>query len=62
MEHEFIFIWAIIVTIALGIIIVFLMNLRKKHYLDIQEVNKKLEQAQTNLEKKQTKSFQIGVV
>ena len=61
MEHEFIFIWAIIVTIALGIIIVFLMNLRKKHYLDIQEVNKKLEQAQTNLEKKQTKSFQIGV-
>jgi len=54
MEHELIFVWAVIVTITLVIMIVFVMKLRKKHDSDIQEMNKKLEQ-------KQTKSFQAGV-
>ena len=54
MEHELIFVWAVIVTITLAIMIIFLMNLRKKHDLDIQEMNKKLGE-------KQSKAFQLGI-
>jgi len=56
MEHEMILIlvWAIIMTITLGILVVILLNLKKKHDQEIQDMNNKLE-------KKQTMSFRAGV-
>ena len=49
-----ILVWAIIMTITLGILVVILLNLKKKHDQEIQDVNNKLE-------KKQTMSFRAGV-
>ena len=53
MEYEFIFVWAVIVTIILGILIVFVIKLRKQHDSDIQEMEEKLA-------KKQSNSYQMG--
>ncbi len=55
MEHEFtsVLIWAIIVTITLGILVTFVIKLRKKHDTDIQTIEERLE-------KKQAKAYQIG--
>ena len=49
-----ILVWAIIMTITLGILVVILLNLKKKHDQEIQDMNNKLE-------KKQTMSFRAGV-
>ena len=53
MEHEFILIWAILVTITLGILAVFLVKLRKRHDADMDEMEDRLDQ-------KQTKAYNIG--
>lgn len=55
MEHEFttVLIWAIIVTITLGILVTFVIKLRKKYGTDIQAIEERLE-------KKQAKAYQIG--
>jgi len=47
MEHEFILIWAILVTITLGILAVFLVKLRKRHDADMDEMEDRLDQKQT---------------
>jgi len=55
MEHEFtmVLIWAVIVTITIGILVTFVIKLRKKHDTDMQTMEKRLEQ-------KQSKAYQIG--
>lgn len=55
MAEEFllVLIWAIIVTITLGILMVLLVRLRKKHDADIEEMEEKLE-------KKQTMAYNVG--
>ena len=55
MEHEFIMvlIWAVIVTITIGILVTFVIKLRKKHDSDMQTMEDRLEQ-------KQAKAYQIG--
>ncbi len=55
MEHElsFVLIWAIIVTVTLGILVWFLDKLRRKHDNDMQEMEERLDQ-------KQTKAYNIG--
>ena len=55
MEHEFttVLIWAIIVTITLGILVTFVIKLRKKYGTDMQAIEERLE-------KKQAKAYQIG--
>jgi len=55
MEHEFtmVLIWAVIVTITLGIIVTLVIKLRKKHDADMQTMEDRLEQ-------KQAKAYQIG--
>lgn len=53
MEYEFIFVWALIVTITLGIMIAFVIKLRKQYDSDIQEMEEKLA-------KKQSNSYQMG--
>ena len=53
MEYEFIFVWAVIVTITLCILIAFVIKLRKQHDSDIQEMEEKLA-------KKQSNSYQMG--
>jgi len=63
MEHEMILIlvWAIIMTITLGILVVILLNLKKKHDQDISyKENEILELAQ-KLGMKQSRSYQAGV-
>ena len=55
MEHEFtmVLIWAVIVTITIGILVAFVISLRKKYYTDMQTMEDRLDQ-------KQTKAYQIG--
>jgi len=55
MEHEFtmVLIWAVIVTIIIGILVAFVISLRKKHDTDMKTMEDRLEQ-------KQTKAYQIG--
>jgi len=55
MEHEFIMvlIWAVIVTITIGILVTFVIKLRKKHDYDMQTMEDRLNQ-------KQSKAYQIG--
>ncbi len=55
MEHEFIMvlIWAVIVTITIGILVTFVIKLRKKHDNDMQTMEDRLNQ-------KQSKAYQIG--
>lgn len=53
MEHEFILTWAILVTITLGVLTVFLVKLRKRHDADMDEMEDRLDQ-------KQTKAYNIG--
>jgi len=55
MEHEFtmVLIWAVIVTIIIGILVAFVIKLQKKHDTDMQTMQDRLDQ-------KQTKAYQIG--
>jgi len=63
MEHEMILIlvWAIIMTITLGILVVILLNLKKKHDQDIQDKENEIQDINNKLQKRQTLSFQAGV-
>ena len=63
MENEMILIlvWAIIMTITLGILVVILLNLKKKHDQDIRDKENEIQDMNNKLEKKQTLSFQAGV-
>lgn len=55
MEHEFtlVLIWAVIVTVTLGMLAMFLIKLRRKHDSDMDAMSEELNQ-------KQTKAYNIG--
>lgn len=55
MEHEFtlVLIWAVIVTVTLGMLAIFLIKLRRKHDADMDAMSEELNQ-------KQTKAYNIG--
>lgn len=55
MEHEFtlVLIWAVIVTVTLGMLFTFLIKLRRKHDADMDAMSEELNQ-------KQTKAYNIG--
>ena len=63
MEHEMILIlvWAIIMTITLGILVVILLNLKKKHDQDIRDKENEIQELDKQLELKQSRAFQAGV-
>ena len=61
MEIELTLVWAIIVTITLGIIVTFLIKLRKKHDQDIRDKEGEILDMNNRLEKKQTNAFRSGV-
>jgi len=61
MEIELTLVWAIIVTITLGVIVTFLIKLRKKHDQDIRYKENELQELAERLGLKQTKSFQAGI-
>ena len=42
METEFVLIWAILVTITLGVLMGFVIKLRKRHDSDIKEMEKRI--------------------
>jgi len=59
--------WAIIMTITLGTLVVILLNLKKKHDLDISEkeneirdMDNEIKDMDDKLQKKQSKAYQIG--
>jgi len=56
-----IIVWAIIMTITLGILVVILLNLKKKHDQDIRDKENEIQDMNNKLEKKQTLSFRAGV-
>ncbi|MDH5431649.1 MAG: hypothetical protein OEW78_07190 [Nitrosopumilus sp.] len=56
-----ILVWAIIMTITLGILVVVLLNLKKKHDVDIQNKENEIQDMNQKLEQKQTKSYRAGV-
>jgi len=61
MEIELTLVWAIIVTITLGIIVTFLIKLRKTHDQDIIYKENEIQELSDKLDTKQKKSFQMGV-
>jgi len=63
MEHEMILIlvWAIIMTVTLLILVVVLLNLRKKHDQDILEKENQIQDVTEKLNTKQTRAWQSGV-
>ena len=63
MEHEMILIlvWAIIMTITLGILVVILLNLKKKHDQDILYKENEILELANKLGLRQTRSFQAGI-
>jgi hypothetical protein len=60
-EMIFILIWAIIMTITLGILVVILLNLKKKHDQDIRDKENEIQDMNNKLDQKQTKSYRAGV-
>jgi len=58
---ELALVWAIIVTITLGIIMTFLIKLRKKHEQDILDKENEIQDMNNRLEKRQTHAFRSGV-
>jgi hypothetical protein len=60
-EIELTLVWAIIVTITLGIIITFLYKLKKTHDQDISHKEDEIQELSTKLDTRQKKSFQMGV-
>jgi hypothetical protein len=61
MEIELTLVWAIIVTITLGIIMAFLFKLQKRHDQDIRYKETELQELAKKLDMRQTKSYQAGV-
>jgi hypothetical protein len=63
MENEMIMIlvWAIIMTITLGILVVILLNLKKKHDQDIHDKENEIQDLDKKLGLRQSRSFQAGV-
>jgi len=61
MEHELTLLWAIIVSITLGIIVLFLIRVRKKHDQDIRNKEDEIIELLKRLSVKQTKAWQAGV-
>jgi len=61
MEIELTLVWAIIVTITLGIIITFLFKLKKTHDQDISHKEDEIQNLNKKLDTKQTKAWQVGV-
>lgn len=61
MEIELTLVWAIIVTITLGIIIAFLFKLKKTHDQDITHKEDEIQELSDKLDTRQKKSFQMGV-
>ena len=61
MEIELTLVWAIIVTVTLGIIVTFLIRLRKKHDQDILDKENEIQDMNNRLEKRQTNAFRSGV-
>jgi len=56
-----ILVWAIIMTITLGILVVILLNLKKKHDQDILYKENEILELAEKLGLKQTRSFQAGI-
>lgn len=56
-----ILVWAIIMTITLGILVVILLNLKKKHDQDIRDKENEIQDVNEKLEMKQTRAWQSGV-
>lgn len=56
-----ILIWAIIMTITLGVFVVILLNLKKKHDTDNREKENQIHDMENRLQKKQSLSFRAGV-
>jgi len=56
-----ILVWAIIMTITLGILVVVLLNLKKKHDQDIRDKENEIQDVNEKLEMKQTRAWQSGV-
>jgi len=56
-----ILVWAIIMTITLGILVVILLNLKKKHDQDIRDKENEIQELDKQLELKQSRAFQAGV-
>jgi len=54
-------VWAIIMTVTLGILVVILLNLKKKHDQDIREKEDEIQIVIKKLEMKQKKAWQSGV-
>jgi len=61
MEIELTLVWAIIVTITLGIIITFLFKIKKTHDQDIAHKEDEIQDLNNKLDTRQKKSFQMGV-
>jgi len=61
MEHELTLVWAIIVSITLGIIVLFLIKLQKKHDQDILYKEDQIIDLANRLSVRQTKAWQAGV-
>lgn len=63
MEHEMVLIlvWAIVMTITLGILVVVLLNLKKKHDEDIRNKENEIQNVIKKLDTRQTKAWQAGV-
>jgi len=63
MEIEIILIlvWAVIVSVTLGILVAFLLKLKKRHDQDIRHKENEIQDMNKKLDLKQSKSFQMGV-
>jgi len=62
MELELILVWAIIVTITLGIIVGFLIKLRRKHDQDIRYKEDEIVELAKKLGIRQSKAYQAGKI
>jgi len=56
-----ILVWAIIMTITLGILVAVLLSLKKKHDSDIRNKENEIQDMNHRLEQKQTNSYRAGV-
>ena len=56
-----ILVWAVIMTVTLGILVAVILNLKKKHDQDILHKEDEIQEMNKKLEQKQSKSFQMGV-
>ena len=56
-----ILVWAVIMTITLGILVAVILNLKKKHDQDIRHKEDEIQDMNHKLEQKQTASYKIGV-